>query len=268
MDFLRIPREIATVEPSIVFKIFGYPVANSTLMLLVVVVLTGLVAVYVTRRASLSPARMQNVIEVLYERIYGIVAQIVGDERRATLVFPAVAALFVFILVSNILGLVPGLGEIQFAGTQVFRTATSDFNTTFALALGAVLVLQWVSVREWGILAHLGKYFQFAEVYRGFKKGIGAGINALVGFAIGLLDIVGEVAKVVSLSLRLFGNMFAGQVLATIILGGVALAIPALWMSMSLLSAIVQTMVFAFLVTAYYTLAIKPEDAASPPKDG
>jgi len=271
MDFLRIPRDIVTVEPSVVFTVFGYPIANSTLMLGVVVAIVAAISVYVLRRFVLRPTGVQNAIEALYEAIHGVISQIVGSERRTNSIFPLIASLFVFIIISNVLGLVPGIGEILWGDTQVFRTATSDFNTTFALALGVVVLLQVISIKEWGIFAYLGKYFQFAEVYRGFKKSIGDGLNACINFGIGLLDIVGEIAKVVSLSLRLFGNMFAGSVLATVILSGIAIIVPAMWMSLSLLSAVVQTMVFSFLVAAYYTLAIKPDEAhtasPTPPTD-
>lgn len=262
-DLLQQPREIPTIGPSVVFDIHGFPIANSSLMLGVVILLVIGTGIYLWRNAAVRPGKVQNAIEVLYEYIVGAITQIVGNERRAAQVFPLVGTLFVFILLSNILGLVPGLGDITYNGVQVFRTATSDFNTTFALALGVVLTLQLVSIREWGFFAHIGKFFKFKEVYQGFRSSISDGFIAIIEFFIGLLDIVGEFAKVVSLSLRLFGNMFAGTVLAVVITGGITIAIPAAWMGMSLLSAVVQTLVFSFLAAAYYTLAIKPDGAPS-----
>ncbi|NCN39261.1 MAG: F0F1 ATP synthase subunit A, partial [Candidatus Aenigmarchaeota archaeon] len=116
---------------------------------------------------------------------------------------------------------------------------------------------QLISVRDYGILGYIGKFIKIKDLYEGAKKGIGAFILALIDFAIGFLDIISEVAKVVSLSLRLFGNMYAGQVLATVILGGFAYGLPAIWMVMGTLSVVVQTLVFALLVTAYYTISVK-----------
>jgi F-type H+-transporting ATPase subunit a len=109
----------------------------------------------------------------------------------------------------------------------------------------------------------LGKFFKFKEVFLGFKKGFMEGFMAVIDFGIGLLDIVGELAKDVSLSLRLFGNMYAGEVLATLILGAFAFVLPLTWTTMSLLSGTVQALVFGSLVTAYYMLAIKPDEESN-----
>lgn len=257
--FIRIQRSIAPLEPDTIFSIAGFPISNSTTMLFVVVGLIAAAGFIFRRRARLIPQGFQNVVELFYDAVLGVVTQIVGDTRRAERIFPLIFTLIVFIGLSNVLGLVPGLSSITIEGANLFRTATSDFNTTFAIALAMVVFLQIVTIREWGLLAYIGKFIQIREVIQGFRQGVGAGVTALINFFIGLLDIVSEIAKIVSLSLRLFGNMFAGEVLATVILGSIAFVVPALWMSMGLLSAVVQTMVFSFLVTAYYTLSLKPE---------
>lgn len=260
---LRIKRDIAPISSEAVFSIYGYPITNTTLMLVLIVGLVIVAAFVLNRNLRQIPGKFQNVIEFFYEGILKLVTQITGNRERSEKVFPLIGTLFVFIFVSNFIGLIPGLGSLSYDGVGMFRTPTSDFNTTFSIALAMVLLLQVISIKEWGIFAYLGKFFQFHLVIRGFRKSFGEGFNAIVNFFIGLLDIVGEVAKVVSLSLRLFGNMYAGDVLATIIIGGIAYGIPALWMSMNMLAAVVQTLVFSFLVTAYYTLAIKPESAAA-----
>lgn len=265
---LRIKRSLLPLESETIFSVSGFPITNSTLMLGLVVILVIVAAVMLNRRAALVPGGFQNVVELFYESVLGIVASITGSMKRAEGVFPLIAALFVFIGLSNTLGLIPGISSITINGANLFRTATSDFNTTFALALAMVLLLQLVSIKEIGIFGYLGKFFQFKQVYLGFKEGVAQGMTAVISFFIGLLDIVSEAAKVVSLSLRLFGNMFAGEVLATIVLGSIAFGIPALWMSMNLLAAVVQTMVFSFLVTAYYTLSLKPETGEPPIQDG
>ena len=266
-EFLRIKRSIAPLGSEAVFEVGGFPVTNTTLMLLLVIGIVAAAGFAFVSTAQRIPGGFQNLIELFYEAVFNVVRQITGSNRRAEGIFPLVFALIVFIGLSNVLGLVPVLSSITFDGVSVFRTATSDFNTTFALAFAMVLFLQIVTIREWGLLAYIGRFFQFHGVIKGFRQGIGAGMTAVINFCIGLLDIVSEIAKIISLSLRLFGNMFAGEVLATVILGGIAFIVPALWMSMSLLSAVVQTMVFAFLVTAYYTLALKPEESAPDTKE-
>ena len=83
---------------------------------------------------------------------------------------------------------------------------------------------------------------------------------AIIDFLIGLLDIISEVAKVISLSLRLFGNMYAGEVLAGVVLGAFALIVPTPLVAMSILVAVLQAVVFGSLTAAYYTLAVQKED--------
>lgn len=259
-DLLRMHREIAGINPDIIFTVFGYPIANSTLMLVGIIIIICIASFILHFTFKKIPTGFQNVAEYTYESISKILTQITGNNQQSEKIFPLIGTLFVFIFMSNFIGLIPGVESITYKGINIFRTPTSDFNTTFALAFAMVIFLQLVAIKDWGILGYIGKFLQVHDVIKGFKQGIGSGLNAVINFFIGLLDIVGEIAKVISLSLRLFGNMYAGSVLATIILGGFAYGIPALWMSMSLLSAVVQTLVFSFLVTAYFTLSLKPKE--------
>ena len=86
---------------------------------------------------------------------------------------------------------------------------------------------------------------------------------AIIDFLIGLLDIISEFAKVISLSLRLFGNMYAGEILASILLGAFALMVPAPWLAMNLLVAVIQAIVFGSLCAAYYTLAVQNDEESA-----
>lgn len=260
MDILRLQRDIADVDPEIVGTLLGVPFANSTLMLLFIVCVTfGLI--FMIKRFTLLPNTFQSVVEYLFEGIEGLIDQITGSRERTRDIFSLIGALFVFIGFANILPFIPGLMSFTYNGVQLFRIPTSDFNTTFALAVGMLLVVQVVSIMEWGVFGYLGKFFKFRELATGFRKGIGEGFTALIEFFVGLLDIISEVAKVISLSLRLFGNLYAGEVLAVLVLGAFAFILPAAWMSLNMLFAIVQTLVFALLVTAYYELARKPENS-------
>ena len=258
--FWRLEREIATVGPEIHGTVFGLPIANSFLLSVVITVLVGCVAYFIVRKFAERPTDTQNILELCYEKMIELTTQITGNENRSKKIFPVIGALFVYIGVANLIGLIPGVTSFTYAGAALFRTPTSDFNTTVGLALAMVLLIQLISIREWGLFGYLGRFFKFKEVYQGFKQGIGAGMMAIVEFLVGLLDIVAECAKVISLSFRLFGNMFAGEVLAVLLLSAVAFVVPALWLSLNLLFAVVQAVVFGSLVAAYYSLAVK-EDA-------
>jgi F-type H+-transporting ATPase subunit a len=124
--------------------------------------------------------------------------------------------------------------------------------------------LNILSIKEWGFFGYLGKFFKFKEIYLGFKKGIGEGLMSIIDFLIGLLDIIGEIAKVISLSLRLFGHMYSAEVLEPLMVWALAYFVPVIWSSMSLLSGVVQAVVFGSLVTAYYMLSIKEESDPEP----
>ncbi len=253
-------REITNVAPDTIFTIGGFKIVNSTLLSILILLLLIIFCYFIVRRYKLRPHPSQTAIEILYGAMLDFIAQITGSQKYAENLFPIIATIFVYLGISNLISLVPGLTAIEFNGFPIFRGPTTDFNTTFGLALAAVVALQVVSIIDFGPLGYLGKFFKFKEVYLGFRQNIGTGFLAIIDFCIGLLDILGEIAKLVSLSLRLFGNMYAGEILAIIILGAFAYVVPIIWTAMGLLSGIIQALVFGSLVTAYYMLAIKPEE--------
>ena len=263
MNRFQIQREIATVGPEILGFLGGFPIANSFLLSLVIVVLVAVMGFVVVKTFGLLPGKFQNVVEVMYEHIVDLIQEIVGTRTIAQKVVPLVAALFVYIGIANIIGLIPGVTSFTYDGSPLLRTPTSDFNTTVGLALGMVLLIQFVSIKDHGILGYIGRFIKIKEVVQGFRKGIKDGFMAIVDFFIGLLDIISEGAKVISLSFRLFGNMFAGEVLAVLLLSAFAFLLPALWLSLNLLFAVVQAIVFGSLAAAYYGLALKEEDGGS-----
>jgi len=258
-NFLRIQKDIVSVEPDVLFFIGDLPVSNSLLMAFVVLVILGIFGYVVTRYFKVRPSAFQNAVEMMYEGMYELVEQIMGSKKRADAVFPLIAALFVYIAVANILPLIPGFASFEVGGVSLFRTPTSDFNTTFALAGAMMILIQFVSIKEWGFFGYAGRFIKVKEVFLAFRKGVKEGVMAIVEFFIGLLDIVAEFAKVISLSFRLFGNMLAGEILAVLLLGAFAYGLPALWLSLNLLFAVVQAVVFGALVAAYYMLSVKPE---------
>lgn len=257
---LNLKREITELTPETIFTIGDFKIANTTLLILFITIVLLLTAFFVVRKFKERPGKVQSVFEMLYEGMASFIDQVTGDRERSNQIFSIIAAIFVFVGVSNLIGMIPGITSFTVDGKALFRTPTGDFNTTFVLAAGSVIVLQFVSLKEWGVWEHFNKFIKVKDVYKGFKTGMKAGFMSLVDFFIGLLDIVGEVAKIFSLSLRLFGNMYAGEVLMVIIMGGIAYAIPSIWMAMSLLVGVIQAIVFGSLVTAYYMLSIKPSE--------
>ncbi|MFA7193897.1 MAG: FoF1 ATP synthase subunit a [Candidatus Paceibacterota bacterium] len=253
---IGIIRDITPIKSAEVFSLYGFTIANSTLFIMMISVIVLLFGVLVVRKFSLeNPSRLQVATESVYLGAFDLIQNIINDENKTRKAFPVIGALMFYLIIANIIGLIPGLEQLTLNGEGVFRTPTSDFNTTFGIALAAIVIVNFISLKEKGILLYLEQFFKFGAVWKGFKKSIGDGFMAIIDFCIGLLDIVGEFTKVISLSLRLFGNMYAGQVLAVIIMGFFAVIVPSIWLAMNLFVGVLQAVVFASLVASYYMLA-------------
>jgi F-type H+-transporting ATPase subunit a len=261
-SFFHVHEEIPTINAPTLGDIGPLTVATSSItVLLITILLIGLcVAV---SKSRLVPSRFQHLMEMLYEMIESFITSIIGDKHRAHKVVPYVGSLMLYLLVANLLPMMPGISgfAVTIGGEHVplFRGATTDFNTTFGLALAVIVTMQIVGMKEQGVFGYLSHFIQIKQVIHGFKKGFGEGMVAIIGFFVGLIEIISELAKMLSLSLRLFGNLFAHEVLTVILLGAFAFGVPALWMGMGVLVGIVQSIVFTALVTVYYSLVLKKE---------
>lgn len=254
--------ETAPVQPETIFEIGTFLVTNAMILGVCVTIGIALLSVYITKTASLVPKTLQTMIEVFVEASLNLLEQIVGTEKGARQLLPLIGAIFVFFGISNLIGLVPGITAITYEGTPLFRTPTNDFNMTFSVALAMVILTQIMSIKTFGVFGHMGKYFKFKELFLGFKGGIKQGLFGIIDFLIALLDIVSEIAKVFSLSLRLFGNMYAGEILMAVLLGAFAVAVPSVWLAMNVLVGVLQAMVFGALTAAYYALAVQQMNTA------
>lgn len=207
--------------------------------------------------------RLTHVAESVVEILLNEAQKVTGDRERAVKFLPIVGGAFLLILFSNWLGQMPGTGSIGVWRTvhgmaelvPLLRPSTSDINFTLALAVGAVITTHLYGISALGWVNHFSKFFNIRGVWRAVKKGPVAIMTALVELGIGLIELVGEVAKVLSLCLRLFGNIFAGEVLIAVILGLFAYALPLPFMALELLVGAVQATVFAMLTLAYLTVS-------------
>lgn len=257
--FFQVPGEVPVIQPETIFTIAGFPITNAFLMINVMTVLLVIFMIFLNKKIALKPGVLQVIIEQFLEGVMGLIDQITGRREVSEKIFAIITSLFIFIGISNLIGLIPGLTSITYEGSPILRTPTTDFNTTFALALGLMILVQIQSLKDWGIMGYVGRFIKIKEIYYGFKKGIGEGAIAIIDFLIGLLDIISEIAKVVSLSVRLFGNIYAGEILMVIIMGGLAYGLPAVWLGMNMFTGIIQALVFGALVAAYYGTALKEE---------
>lgn len=196
------------------------------------------------RRVALAPAgRWSQTVEGISESILVLIEGVTSNRGRAIRFFPLLMTLFVFILVNNWLGLLPGVGSITVQTAEgvvpLFRAATADLNTTLALAAISVVMTHAYAIRELGLFRHLTKYFS---------------LNPALLF-VGLLELVSDVSKMISFAFRLFGNIFAGEVLLVVISMLAPLAGPLPFFILELFVGLVQALVFTMLTLVFLSLA-------------
>ncbi|HEY6058752.1 MAG TPA: FoF1 ATP synthase subunit a [Candidatus Limnocylindrales bacterium] len=218
-----------------------HPSITSTIVTLWIVAATILVlAIAATRRLRTVPAGIQNVVEFAYEALENFATSLGGAAVRPHV--PLYAAFFLLILFSNWSGLVPPVGRIE-----ELRAPTSDVNITIGFALVSFSYFEFQGFRANGVRGYLGKFFPIGE----FRNGIGAGVIALF---VGLIELMLEFVKPVTLSMRLFGNIYGGEVALGVMTALTIAVIPIALFSLELMLNFVQALIFSVL-TLMFTLA-------------
>lgn len=252
-------------------QIGGFQVTNSLITSWSVVLVIVILAVLLGRGIKRIPRGLQNITEIIIDGSLDLMDSVTGDRTKSTKIFPFVFSIFLFILLSNWLGLVPGIGSIGFIesghGQSVFvpwfRGATADLNTTLALALLAVLAANIFGIFAVGGWRFLNKFVNvkaLAEIPgRVIKEPAVVFVNP-IKFFVGLIEIIGEIAKVASLSFRLFGNIFAGEVLLASMAMIFAYLTPVPFIFLEIIVGIIQALIFAILTLVYFTIASTAEE--------
>ncbi len=253
---------IPNLPPDVLFEVGAINITNTMINAWIAIAIFLVLGIFVSKSIKLKPGKLQNTCEFFLEGILGYFDQVTGDRKKTIKFLPIVGSIFLFILLSNWLGLLPGTGSITIGHDMVLRPANTDLNLTVAMALVAVISSHVYAFAAIGIFSHLGKFVQIGTIFKSFKhfkKGFGAGaiavFTAIIEFGVGLIEIISEIAKVVSLSLRLFGNVFAGEVLISVISALVAALVPTPFMLLELLVGLIQATVFAMLTIVYLTVA-------------
>lgn len=245
---------IPTLAPELLFHLGPLPVTNTVVNVWLAGAMFFGLGMYLRGKITLRPSGAQNFIEYFLEILMGYFDQVTGDRKKTLQFLPLVGSVFFFILLSNWLGLLPGTGSITFGHELLLRPANTDLNLTLAMALVSVVGSHIVGLVSIGFFAHLNKFIQLGTLVKSISKGPIAIFTAIIEFGVGLLEIISELAKVLSLSLRLFGNIFAGEVLISVI-SSIAIAfVPVPFMMLELLVGVIQASVFAMLTLVYLTI--------------
>ncbi len=227
------------LKPEILGFYKNLPITNTLLVGWVAILLLTALSLLVRLKIKLIPSGLQNVFELVIDGGYGLVSDLSGD-KKAKVIFPFVMTFFLYIIISNWLGLLPGFGTITYKGQTFLRSVNSDLNMTLGLALLSAIATHILAIKYLGLGGYLKRWFsmQYFPIY----------------LFVGFLEIISEFTKIVSLSFRLFGNIFAGEVVLTTISSIFAFVLPLPFYFLEIIVGFVQAAVFAMLTLVFMVL--------------
>jgi F-type H+-transporting ATPase subunit a len=235
-----------------IFHIFSFPVTNTIIVTFFISLIIIAGSAILKSRVHLIPRGFQNIVEAVLEALLNLADSVTQDRRQSKKFFPIVATIFIFVILTNWVEVVPGLGTIgiweELHGKEVLvpfiRSGAADLNLTLALAIVSVISAQVLGIAAIGAAKYAGKFFvnPFHKPY-------------FVGTFVGLLELISEVAKLISFSFRLFGNIFAGEVLLTVMLFLVPYFVPLPFLFLELFVGFVQALVFSMLTLVFFKMA-------------
>ena len=270
------PFDVAPIQvaaeplPGLVVPIPGFPipVTNSLLTTWLTMLLLVLFALWVRSSIRDVPSGRQNVAEMLIEGFYGLAESIAGPKWAPTF-FPIVMTIFLFVLISNWLDLLtPILAAVGIEEhgkiIPILRSPSTDLNFTVGLALISVVLTQYYGMRAHGWLRYWGRFIKvgwignFIAIVTGKKQGKAGVVLAmgLIDIFMGLIELISEIAKILSFSFRLFGNIFAGEVVLLVIPFLLSFLVPLIFMGLETFVGLIQAFIFAVLTLAFMSLAV------------
>ncbi|HLC89961.1 MAG TPA: F0F1 ATP synthase subunit A [Patescibacteria group bacterium] len=257
-----------------VFNLKNFTVTNSLLTSWLAVLIIIVLAVVVRLKIKRLPRGLQNYLEVILEGALNLADSVTTDRKKTLKFFPLVFSLFLFIILNNWLGLLPGVGSIgyvikehnEFLFIPYLRGATADLNTTLALAILAVIATHWFGIMAVNFWNHFNRFFGVKYFFELPKKifverEYTAVLVNPIKFFVGIIEFISELAKVASLSFRLFGNIFAGEVLLAAMALIFAYLLPIPFIFLEILIGLIQALIFAMLTLVFLTVATTDHEA-------
>ena len=260
-----------TIFAEPIFHVGNFTITNALLNSWLAVIILVLFIVTASRKIKKIPKGMQNVLEFLLESALDFADSVTGDRKKSKKLLPICLTLFLFILVNNYLGLFPFVGSIGFVETAhgesvfvpMFRGATADLNTTLALALFSVIAIHLFGAFTVGVWSYINRFINikaFLDIPKKLKNDKNVILVNPIKSFVSIIEIVGEAAKIASLSLRLFGNIFAGEVLLASMMAIFAYVVPIPFMFLEIIVGLVQALVFSILVLVFMSMATSAEE--------
>ena len=189
------------------------------------------------KNKKLIPSRAQNFFEWIIESIFNFFDGLTGNRKRTEEIFPLCATIFLYVICSNYIELVPGLGIFA-----ALRSPSSDLMFTFAIAIVSMIYIHAKSLGELGFLTYIKKYINLKNP---------------IFFFIGILEGLGEFTRTFSLGLRLFGNLFAGEMLLMVVSSLIAFVVPIPFLALEMLVGFIQAIIFSSLIAIFYVVTVE-----------
>ena len=241
-----------SLAPDKLFEIGPFVITNSQVLGLIGSILVVWMLVVTVRRVrSGKMNRFSHAVLWLFENLYDTTVEVVGDKHIAKKILPLAVTLMLFFMINNWLGLLPVVGSVTHDGVPLFRGVAADLNTTLALAVISIVTAQVWAIKRHGFFGNAKRYFG-----NPFKDPL----HVFIGF----LEFIAEFSRTAALSLRIFGNVFGGEVLLAVIAYltsyAAVVALPVFYV-LELFVGAVQAYVFFMLTIAFVSLGLpNPDD--------
>lgn len=222
------------LSPEKLLSFQNFEITNTLIISLMMILPLLFFSKTLSSRLKLIPSRWQNFFEVLIEKILGFMENVLESKEKARKFFPLIATIFIIIILSNWLEVLPGLGSI------LLRSPSSDLNFTLAIAVSTVISIQLFGIAGLGFFRYAKRFINFSSPLK---------------FFVGLLELIGEAAKIVSFSFRLFGNIFAGEVLLIVVYFLAPYVLPLPFMFLEIFVGFIQALVFSMLTLVFLKIA-------------
>ena len=230
-------------------SVWGIPITNTLLTSWVVIALLIAAGYFIGRRLHVIPNKVQNAFEMLFEFVLKYMEETLGSRTLAVRFFPLIVTLFLFIFTANLFEFLPFMEALRITvhgeSVPLLRSVNTDLNMTLALALIVFLTIEMTGVVVLGFLKYWRKFVNLR--------------GGVLGFIIGLIEFVSNLARLISFSFRLFGNIFAGGILIAVALAFVPLLLPVPIILFETFVGLIQAAIFALLTLAFIKIAITPE---------
>lgn len=248
-----------------------FPITNSLVTSWGAVLIIVILSVLLRKNLKEVPGKLQNIFEIIVEGALSLADQVTNDRKLTKKIFPLSISLFFFVLINNWLGILPGSGSVgqvvDHHGENLLvpflRGGTADINTTIALAVIAVVganIFGIITIGGWKMFNKYVNLKALGQMFTKVRHEPTILIVAPITFFVGILEIIGEFAKIASLSFRLFGNVFAGEVLLASMAALVAYAVPVPFLFLEILVGVIQALIFSMLTLVYFTIASQDHD--------